>query len=339
MPVTLDEFTADVIGLVSRRAEDALFEVGGVRTVEEHVLVVVGLDDKVVGRADIRLHLFVDGAAVGHEHETLTLEVDAVPEAVGGVMLDMEGVDLHTKQFPLHSFLEIASAGTQLLAHAVVAVDTLVDESRRVDRQVNAFAECAYRADMIGMIVRDEHTHDILKIEPHVAQTLLYLARRDARVNEDTPLTRAEVVAVAAATAGKAPEYEFVFFHNTYLRVLLLPPLVVRVELEPLVVRVELEPPAVRVLFVDSRLTVVVRPVSSVDLMTVRVVPDLFTRLSTVVEGEAVRVVVVAVEVRGVTVPEVVRVVVVVDGWRVVVVVSGFAVEVLVEVAVSGLEA
>ena len=115
--------------------------------------------------------------------------------------------------------------------------------------------------------------------------------------------------------------------------------------------RVELEPPAVRVLFIDSRLTVVVRPDSSVDLMVVRVVPDLLTRLSTIVEGVTVRVEdepvavrvvvvvdVVAVEVRVVAVPEAVRVVVV-DGWRVVVVASGFAAEVLVEVVASGLEA
>lgn len=50
-------------------------------------------------------------------------------------------------------------------------------------------------------------------------------------------------------------------------------------------VDVELAGADVRVLFVDSRLTVVVRPDASVDLMVVRVVPDLLTRLSTVVEG------------------------------------------------------
>ena len=233
------------------------------------------------------------------------------------------GIDLHTEQFPLHPFLEIAPAGSQFLAHAVVAVYPFVNKRGGIDRQVNAFAECAYRADMIGVIVRDEHTHDILKIEPHVAQTLLYLTRRDARINEDTPLTRAEVVAVTATTAGEAPEYEFVFFHRTYLRVL-EPPMgfEVRVELEPEEVLEEDEPVAVRMLFVDLRLIVVVRPDSSVDLIVVRVVPDLFTRLSTDVEGVVVRVVAVPEEVRVVEVPDVVRVVVV-----------------LVEVVASGLDA
>lgn len=59
---------------------------------------------------------------------------------------------------------------------------------------------------------------------------------------------------------------------------------------EPEDVRVDAAGAAVRVLLVDSRLMVVVRPLASVLLMVVRVVPDLLTRLSIVVEGAAVRV-------------------------------------------------
>lgn len=59
---------------------------------------------------------------------------------------------------------------------------------------------------------------------------------------------------------------------------------------EPEDVRVDAAGAAVRVLLVDSRLMVVVRPLASVLLMIVRVVPDLLTRLSIVVEGAAVRV-------------------------------------------------
>lgn len=149
-------------------------------------------------------------------------------------------------------------------------------------------------------------------------------------------MTRAEVVAVTATTAGEAPEYEFVFFHKTYLRVL-EPPVgfEVRVELEPEEVLEEDEPvevrvaldacAAVRMLFVDSRLIVVVRPDSSVDLIVVRVVPDLFTRLSTEVEG---------VDVRVVAVPEEVRVDEVVEDVRDVDVEAGDAVRVAVELEV-----
>jgi hypothetical protein len=67
---------------------------------------------------------------------------------------------------------------------------------------------------MIRMIVRDEHTHDILEIQPHITQILLNLARRDAGVNQYSPMTRAQIVTVTATTACKTTKYEPVFVHT-----------------------------------------------------------------------------------------------------------------------------
>ena len=169
VPVPLQQFAAHIVRLVSAGAEDTLLEVSGIRAVEQHVLVVVGLDDEVVGRTDIRFHLGVDGSAVGHEHKTLPEVIDAVTEAVGRVVLDAEGVDAHAEQFPLFPFVEITPAGSQFLAHTVVPVDTLVDGCGGVDRQADAFAEGAYSTDMVGVVVGDEHTHDVLEVKAHLA--------------------------------------------------------------------------------------------------------------------------------------------------------------------------
>ncbi len=86
---------------------------------------------------------------------------------------------------------------------------------------------------------------------------------------------------------------------------------------EPEDVRVDAAGAAVRVLLVDSRLMVVVRPFASVLLMVVRVVPDLLTRLSIVVEGAAVRVEDEPEDVRAEVVEEDVRVEVVEEDVRV----------------------
>ena len=177
------------------------------------MLVVVRFDHQMVRRTDIRLHLFVRTAAVGHQHKTLPLVVDAVTQTVGRVMFDMKRVDAHAEQVPFFAAFKEASAGAQFFTHTVVAVDTFVYSSGGVDWQFDAFAECAYRTDMIGMVVGDEHTHDVGKVESHLAQTLLYLARRDARINQDALLTRAEVVTVTAATTRKTPKYETFTFH------------------------------------------------------------------------------------------------------------------------------
>ena len=130
-------------------------------------------------------------------------------------MLDMEGIDLHAEEFPLFPEFKIAAAGTQFLPYAVVAVYTFMDLRGRINRQMHALAQRPDRAYMIRMIVRDEYAHDIRKIQTHLAQTLLYLPSRDARVYENTSLTRTEIVAVSTATARKTSEYKSVFLHIT----------------------------------------------------------------------------------------------------------------------------
>lgn len=74
------------------------------------------------------------------------------------------------------------------------------------------------------------------------------------------------------------------------VRVLVLGVADVRVDDED-VAEVRVEGDELRVAEDDSRLTVVVRPEASVLLIVVRMVPDLLTRLSTVVDGTRVAVV------------------------------------------------
>jgi hypothetical protein len=71
------------------------------------------------------------------------------------------------------------------------------------------------------------------------------------------------------------------------VRVLVLGVVDVRV-LDDDAAEVRVEGDELRVAEDDSRLTVVVRPEASVLLMVVRMVPDLLTRLSTVVDGTRV---------------------------------------------------
>lgn len=109
MEVGDEQLCAGVVALVSTRGENALFEIGGVRAIEEQLLIVVGLDDDMVGRLDEGLHIVVGFAAVGSDHETLTEAVDDVAKAVGGVVTNAEGSDLHVKEGEGYAFFEIAS--------------------------------------------------------------------------------------------------------------------------------------------------------------------------------------------------------------------------------------
>ena len=214
MPVTLQERTTGVVALMTARTKDSLLEVSRVRTVEQHMLVMVCLDHKVVCRTDIRLHLIVHRTAVGHQHKTLIHIIDAVPQTIGGVMLNVESVDLHAEQIPFLPSLKIPAARSEFLADSIVAVYTLVDLGGGVNRNLHPLTQGTYRTDMIRMIVRDQDTHDIGEIEIHLAQVLLNLPSRDACVYQHPSLTGTEIVTITATTARKTPEYESVFLHS-----------------------------------------------------------------------------------------------------------------------------
>ena len=214
MPVTLQERTTGVVALMTARTKDSLLKVSRVRTVEQHMLVMVRLDHKVVRRTDIRLHLVVHRTAVGHQHKTLIHIIDAVPQTIGGVMLNVEGVDLHAEQIPFLAFLEIPPAGSQFLPDTIVAVDSVVYLRGRVYRQMNAFAQRTHSTYMIRVVVGHQYAHDIREIQAHLAQTFLYLTSRDASINQHATFARTYIVAVTATTACKASKYESVFLHN-----------------------------------------------------------------------------------------------------------------------------
>lgn len=215
MPVTLQQFTTHIIRLVSAGREDSLLEIGRIRTIEQHVLVVIRLNHQVISRSDILLHLIVHRPAIGHEYKALTIIIDAVTEAVSRVMLNTKSIDGHFEQLPFLPFLEITTTGTQFLPYAIVTINTGMDLGGSVYRQFNPFTQRTYGTNMIGMVVGNQHTHNILKIQVHLTQTLLNLTRRDTRINEYSPLTRTEVVTIAATTARKAPKYEPVLLHTT----------------------------------------------------------------------------------------------------------------------------
>ena len=77
--VPLQQFAASHIRLVTARRQDALLQIRRVRTVQQQLLIVVRLDDNVVGGAQILFHLGVRLAAVGSNHEPLVHKVYHVP--------------------------------------------------------------------------------------------------------------------------------------------------------------------------------------------------------------------------------------------------------------------
>lgn len=177
------------------------------------MFVVVSLDDNMVGGLDKGFHIVVRFAAVGSDHEALSAAIDDVAETVGRIVADTKGGYLHIKEGERYAFFDVFTRGSQFFLYAIVMVYTLMDQASGIDRQVNAFTECANGTDMVGVVVGDEYTHDVAEIEVHLAEAFLDGTRRYAGIDKDTLLACAEVVAVTTTATGKTAKYDFILLH------------------------------------------------------------------------------------------------------------------------------
>ena len=200
MKIVCQHTGTSLVALMPARGENTLLQIGRVRTFKQHLLVVIGLDDKVVGCADSLFDLVVRRATIGDEHEAFPHIIDGIAQAIGGVVRDSEGVDPHTKEFERLTFFEETACGLEFERDAIVAVDAGVDGCSGVDGDMDMLSKPSDGADMVGMVVRDEDSHDVGEVEFHRAKTVVNLTRRDTGIDEDALVFGSEVVAIAGAT-------------------------------------------------------------------------------------------------------------------------------------------
>ena len=211
--IAFEQFSACVVTLVSAVGEDAFFEESRVGTVEQHLFVVVGFDDEMVGRSDSGFDVVVRHAAVRNEHETFTHEIDDVSEAVGRVVRNTERVDLHAEEFEGFAFFEETASSAEFHRNAVVAVDACVDVGCGINGQVDVLAETPDRADVVCVVVSNEDAHDVGEVQAHVFQAVVDITRRDAGIDEDALFFGPEIVAIAAASRAETAKYEVLLCH------------------------------------------------------------------------------------------------------------------------------
>ena len=130
-------------------------------------------------------------------------------------MVDAEGINGHRPELPWLAFLEIMTAAAELEVHTIIAVNTVMDDIRRKDRQAHLLTQRTYGTYVISVVVRDENAHNIGEIELHLLQVLLYVASRYTGINQHTLTARTEIVAVTTTATGETPEYESILLHVT----------------------------------------------------------------------------------------------------------------------------
>ena len=79
---------------------------------------------------------------------------------------------------------------------------------------MHLLANSAYCTNMLCMIVRYEHAHNLGEIHSHILQEMVDGAGRDTCIYQDTFLKSTKKIAVTTTTRCQTAEYEISFLHN-----------------------------------------------------------------------------------------------------------------------------
>ena len=188
---------------VSALGADTSLEIFGIRTICEHMIVVVGFDHQVVGLTHIVSGAVGDGSDVGGEHKSAGVEFDGESHIVAAVVRHIEGRDLkigHLKGYLLEDRYMILFDAS---GDGVSAQDTVEHTGCAVEFEMTIVAqEIVGILDMIGVVVCEKYTSDFVHSDAVGDEHLLHLIISYSGVDEYPALASAEVGAIAARAAS-----------------------------------------------------------------------------------------------------------------------------------------
>ena len=190
---------AVVVGQVPPVGEDAPLEVHGIGPVAQHLLVVVGLDKYRVGPQEPGAHLLGDTAHVGGQGEN-PIPFHPVAHALVRVVWRVKGPDgqsANPEGLSHRDKPQTALQQRQLTAQAVC------HRVGGVNGEPVVLAEHGQPGNMIGVLMGDEHSADVLYRMTCLCQGGFHPAHGDSGVDQYIRVPAAEQQAVAAGAAGE----------------------------------------------------------------------------------------------------------------------------------------
>lgn len=204
-----DGDAAVTVAQVAGAALYAVLQVLRVRALQEHLDIVVGLDDEIVGTRDVGSHLGRDRARVGDDAEGDAAGLDLVADVLGGIVGHEEGRDAEGAQLQrLSGCDEALHVGRQLACDAIVAADAFVYVLGGIDRQVELVADASHRLDVVGVVVSDEHMMNGTQAEAKVSELLLEHAYSYSNIYQKPLCLSVEVIAITTAATAKGYEFQ-----------------------------------------------------------------------------------------------------------------------------------
>ena len=201
-----------IIRQVTTLTLNTLFQIGRIRSVSQHLHIVIGLNHQIVGVRDGLLDVVGDAAHIGDDHKVHTFHMDLIAHILRSVVRHHKRA--HQKLAYLH-FLTHRQHHLHIIGHlprnAIVMVDTRMNLRCGIDGQRVVMTKRPHRLDMVRMIVRNQHMLHITKANAIVPTVFFKGAQANANIYHQSVCGGTEVVAVSTASASK--RYKFQHFN------------------------------------------------------------------------------------------------------------------------------
>ena len=203
------------VAQVAVLAKNAMLEVPRVRAVLQHLGVVVGLNDNILGLREVVAHFLCHLARIGNQAQGMVAKTDEVAIVVGTVMRnskggDTKGANLLRLTLLKHTLL----LGLHLLGDEAIARDALVHTLGGIDRQVQLRTQCADSLDVVGMVVRDKDAKHLSERKSVRAEMLLERAKRQSQINDEPLPLVPKIVTIATTTTAETIEFYIRLIHG-----------------------------------------------------------------------------------------------------------------------------
>ena len=188
--------------------ENAPFEVRRIGSVQQHGLVVVRLNNQVVGLPQVFVGRRSDGSQIGGKGKMQVAVGDEEAYIVAPVVGHLESGNREVSDLEGHLLDDGPVGAVNLVDHAVVKIHAVLDGLGGIDGDSIFFAQCPGRLDVVGMVVGDAQCYNLFKGNAILPQYFFNGAHALTGVDQYAIFFISQIVTVAAASAGQAQKLQ-----------------------------------------------------------------------------------------------------------------------------------
>lgn len=197
-----------LIAQMAERTRDALLQDVGIRAFLQHFHIVIGLNDEVVGPANLLLHHLVEHPYIGGNGQGMSFIIKMISHSPSPIMHHRESLNRDTTQLErLHGLDFVEETGVDIL-RGFAFNKTLQTIGVGINRDGVILGQHFQAFHMIDMVVGDQDGLDVADAQVVLSQPSNDLLCANAHIDDDPFFLLAHIIAIAAAARGKAAKDE-----------------------------------------------------------------------------------------------------------------------------------